>query len=352
MAMELMMDHVGGGDSLASRTRLEDEALKDEATAGVKAVEDFLRLLSQTKLQNQQQQQSSSLTNSTESEINAASGVAVNHFEKMMSLMGPQSRKGHARFRRGPVTPTPPSPVPVPSTPAVQATKDHDQPNNQQASALKAYCPPPPLPPPPPPPVNRCLPPLPQNHQPKSVAAPVVVTKSGSSLAGQNESLHHPSFSSVIPFLRPSVSSAGKPPLPSSALKRRCHSLDAAPLRCRSSSGRCHCSKKRKSKITGILKALAVGEKAADIPPDNFQWRKYGQKPIKGSPYPRGYYKCSTLKGCPARKHVERDPEDPMMMIITYENDHDHFSNDADDMHASIVLESTNPTAQIEVMLK
>jgi hypothetical protein len=37
-----------------------------------------------------------------------------------------------------------------------------------------------------------------------------------------------------------------------------------------------------------------------------------------------GYYKCSTVRGCPARKHVERDPVDPSMLIVTYEGDHRH----------------------------
>jgi len=37
-----------------------------------------------------------------------------------------------------------------------------------------------------------------------------------------------------------------------------------------------------------------------------------------------GYYKCSTVRGCPARKHVERDPGEPAMLIVTYEGDHRH----------------------------
>ncbi|PIA42115.1 hypothetical protein AQUCO_02100165v1 [Aquilegia coerulea] len=59
-------------------------------------------------------------------------------------------------------------------------------------------------------------------------------------------------------------------------------------------------------------------------PYDSWAWRKYGQKPIKGSPYPRGYYRCSSSKGCPARKQVERSRVDPTMMVITYACDHNH----------------------------
>ncbi|GAB2277595.1 Transcription factor [Dionaea muscipula] len=72
------------------------------------------------------------------------------------------------------------------------------------------------------------------------------------------------------------------------------------------SGGKCHCSKKRKLRLKRSIKVPAISNKVADIPPDEYSWRKYGQKPIKGSPYPRGYYKCSTMRGCPARKHVER----------------------------------------------
>uniref|UniRef100_A0A6N2JYC2 WRKY domain-containing protein n=1 Tax=Salix viminalis TaxID=40686 RepID=A0A6N2JYC2_SALVM len=57
---------------------------------------------------------------------------------------------------------------------------------------------------------------------------------------------------------------------------------------------------------------------------DMWAWRKYGQKPIKGSPYPRSYYRCSSLKGCLARKQVERSRTDPSIFIITYTAEHNH----------------------------
>ncbi|KAH7427285.1 hypothetical protein KP509_10G037500 [Ceratopteris richardii] len=59
-------------------------------------------------------------------------------------------------------------------------------------------------------------------------------------------------------------------------------------------------------------------------PPDMWTWRKYGQKPIKGSPFPRGYYRCSSSKGCPARKQVERSRDEPNMLMVTYTADHNH----------------------------
>ncbi|XP_008790018.1 probable WRKY transcription factor 65 [Phoenix dactylifera] len=59
-------------------------------------------------------------------------------------------------------------------------------------------------------------------------------------------------------------------------------------------------------------------------PSDSWAWRKYGQKPIKGSPYPRGYYRCGSHKGCPARKQVERSRVDPTMLVMTYAGQHNH----------------------------
>ncbi|MED6216441.1 WRKY Transcription Factor [Stylosanthes scabra] len=66
------------------------------------------------------------------------------------------------------------------------------------------------------------------------------------------------------------------------------------------------------------------GENNTAPPSDSWAWRKYGQKPIKGSPYPRGYYRCSSSKGCPARKQVERSRLDPTMLVVTYSCEHNH----------------------------
>lgn len=38
----------------------------------------------------------------------------------------------------------------------------------------------------------------------------------------------------------------------------------------------------------------------------------------------RNYYRCSSSKGCSARKQVERSNEDPNMFVVTYCGDHTH----------------------------
>ncbi|KAL1549806.1 WRKY transcription factor [Salvia divinorum] len=78
-------------------------------------------------------------------------------------------------------------------------------------------------------------------------------------------------------------------------------------------------SKRRKSYTKRVCHVAAE-----NLSSDVWSWRKYGQKPIKGSPYPRGYYRCSTSKGCLARKQVERNRSDPGMFIVTYTAEHNH----------------------------
>ncbi|CAN6477035.1 unnamed protein product [Victoria cruziana] len=94
--------------------------------------------------------------------------------------------------------------------------------------------------------------------------------------------------------------------------------------KCASTLGGCHCARRRKLRKKRVIRVPAVSTRVADIPADDYTWRKYGQKPIKGSSHPRSYYKCSSLRGCPARKHVERCSQDPTVLIITYEGDHSH----------------------------
>ncbi|XP_012084759.1 probable WRKY transcription factor 4 isoform X2 [Jatropha curcas] len=62
---------------------------------------------------------------------------------------------------------------------------------------------------------------------------------------------------------------------------------------------------------------------AVDKPSDDgYNWRKYGQKPIKGSEYPRSYYKC-THPNCPVKKKVERSSDGQITEII-YKGLHNH----------------------------
>ncbi|GLU00702.1 hypothetical protein SLE2022_180500 [Rubroshorea leprosula] len=78
-------------------------------------------------------------------------------------------------------------------------------------------------------------------------------------------------------------------------------------------------SKRRKNQLKRVCQVPAEG-----LSSDMWAWRKYGQKPIKGSPYPRGYYRCSSSKGCLARKQVERNRSNPAMFIVTYTAEHNH----------------------------
>ncbi|KAF4352607.1 hypothetical protein F8388_019670 [Cannabis sativa] len=55
---------------------------------------------------------------------------------------------------------------------------------------------------------------------------------------------------------------------------------------------------------------------------DGYNWRKYGQKQVKGSEYPRSYYKC-THPNCQVKKKVERSHDGQITEII-YKSNHNH----------------------------
>ncbi|XP_072996403.1 WRKY transcription factor 44-like isoform X1 [Typha latifolia] len=55
---------------------------------------------------------------------------------------------------------------------------------------------------------------------------------------------------------------------------------------------------------------------------DGYNWRKYGQKQVKGSEFPRSYYKC-THPNCPVKKKVERSLDGQIAEIV-YKCEHNH----------------------------
>ncbi|KAJ6740363.1 WRKY TRANSCRIPTION FACTOR 21-RELATED [Salix purpurea] len=175
----------------------------------------------------------------------AVADVAVSKFKKVISLLG-RNRTGHARFRRAPN-----------STPPIDQRQELSyqvpEANSKVYYALPIQQVPPPV--------------LNQNHYPTLVPKNGVIERKDSaastinfsyssagnsfvsSLTGDTDS-KQPSSSSAFQFTNVSqASSAGKPPLSTSSLKRKCSSenLDSAG-KC-ASSGRCHCSKKRKMRL-------------------------------------------------------------------------------------------------------
>ncbi|KAJ0754105.1 putative transcription factor WRKY family [Helianthus annuus] len=290
----------------------ENDAVQ-QAASGLESVQKLIRLLSQSQSQQQP-------------DYKAVADAAVAKFKKVISLLGRPNREltGHARFRRGPVNQT-----------GYQNYCNIKKEQNDVVSEgeTKVYSPTPiqqvPFVPPPP---------------PSSTVAPA--TGNQPALFQRKDSLTKTiSFSRASSFVSSLTTgdSDGKPPLCSaSCLKRKCGSSEnGGSGKCSGggSSSRCQCSKRRKLRMKRVIRVKAISPKLADIPPDDYSWRKYGQKPIKGSPHPRGYYKCSTVRGCPARKHVERALDDPSMLIVTYEGDHNHALSAAET--SGIILESS-----------
>ncbi|RCV35277.1 hypothetical protein SETIT_7G227900v2 [Setaria italica] len=246
----------------APRRANDQLAIQEAAAAGLRSLE---LLVSSLSSQAAAPQKAAQQLQHQQQPFGEIADQAVSKFRKVISIL---DRTGHARFRRGPVE----SPAPVPQS----LTLDFTKPNLTMSAATS-----------------------------------VTSTSFFSSVTAGEGSVSKGR----------SLMSAGKPPL--SGHKRKpcagAHSEATA-----NGGSRCHCSKRRKNRVKRTIRVPAISSKIADIPPDEYSWRKYGQKPIKGSPYPRGYYKCSTVRGCPARKHVERATDDPAMLVVTYEGEHRH----------------------------
>ena len=79
----------------------------------------------------------------------------------------------------------------------------------------------------------------------------------------------------------------------------------------------------RKTSDTTIIEHRSQQPLNVDKPADDgYNWRKYGQKQVKGSEFPRSYYKC-TNPGCPVKKKVERSLDGQVTEII-YKGQHNH----------------------------
>ncbi|XP_075476385.1 putative WRKY transcription factor 30 [Primulina tabacum] len=75
-------------------------------------------------------------------------------------------------------------------------------------------------------------------------------------------------------------------------------------------------------------KVVVLGETGNETQlDDGHSWRKYGQKDILRSEYPREYYRCTHGKGCLARKQVQRSDEDPTAYEVAYKGHHTCHNN-------------------------
>ncbi|KAJ8561286.1 hypothetical protein K7X08_027476 [Anisodus acutangulus] len=282
----------------------EQLAIQEATSAGLKSMEHLIRLVS-----NPQQ-------NPVQLDCREITDFTVSKFRKVISML---DRTGHARFRRGPVQATDSftslslnlasaketpmkALLSVAAPPSTALTLDFTKPRidcpvgNSNAVGIGAAA------------------------KPKLFEAVTMATSTNSS-SFMSSITGEGSVSNGKQLLPVPVVSTGKPPIARKRCREHEHSEDISGRT--SGSGNCHC-KKRKSRVKKVIRILAISSRIADIPGDEFSWRKYGQKPIKGSAYPRGYYKCSSVRGCPARKHVERAMDDPVMLIVSYEGEHRH----------------------------
>eukprot|EP00850_Spirogloea_muscicola_P004868 SM000021S06501 [mRNA] locus=s21:785283:787220:- [translate_table: standard] len=87
------------------------------------------------------------------------------------------------------------------------------------------------------------------------------------------------------------------------------------------------------------------------IPDDGWSWRKYGKKPIKSSPNPRNYFRCSledSDQPCLAKKQVELSKEDKNVFVVTYRGYHTHAAP-PNPITISLVSQAGGPPIDIAI---
>ncbi|KAJ0514838.1 putative transcription factor WRKY family [Helianthus annuus] len=235
-------------------------------------------------------------------------------------------RSGHARFRRGP-----PVSSNDPQTPSVSSRSEEKLLDNPRVPSVSSRS---------------------EQKLPVESTAAVVkdgllkkfVTDATASFQSPTSSSFASSFAggsvegsvsngrqvSSLGIVAPAPSfSSRKPPLPLNHRKRHSTEMTSASLH---GSGRenvsgtgCHCCKRRKTGSKRKIRRIPIiGSKVESIPADDYSWKKYGEKKVTGSPFPRVYYKCNSGEGCPARKRVELSLTDSKMLIVTYDREHRH----------------------------
>lgn len=83
--------------------------------------------------------------------------------------------------------------------------------------------------------------------------------------------------------------------------------------------------KKKKNKKLRPARVTFKTNSDVDHLDDGYRWRKYGQKPVKNSPFPRSYYRC-TAASCEVKKRIERSAADSSIVLTSYEGQHTHLS--------------------------
>ncbi|KAL4571230.1 hypothetical protein LXL04_017983 [Taraxacum kok-saghyz] len=216
-------------------------------------------------------------------------------------------RTGHARFRRGPSSSSSDTNAPSTSTQSAPAMIGSTEASNEWCFGKSV--------------TDTTTSSSSRSTNSSSLVSPLAAGEEATVSNGKQ-------FGSCLGIVAPAPAfSSRKPPLPSSHRKRCLADRPSVSLQGSGSKPRsgCHCCKRRKIASKREIRRVPItGSKVTSIPADDFSWKKYGEKRIDGSPYPRVYYKCNTGKGCPARKSVELAVDDSKMLLVTYDGEHIH----------------------------